>query len=233
MRALLPLALVASPPLATTSGGCGDAAADNYDPSSVTPPGDNSACVYLCAKLLARFELEPGSGECWIDAGSDQRWPPAPVEPLARSGKSCTLSPGHGGTWKYSDCDAGQFCIYPGQTPDNRYCSAGNNTYTVPSWTATKAVVIQGHALGPRGQGATPLLSRVVAVEEGTTLVLRHVNMSGLVAVSQPKTFGRSQDPDGGAVYISDGVLTVEHAAFHANSAGRVSRPSPRSGRRC
>ena len=220
MRALLPLALVASPPLATTSGGCGDAAAENYDPSSVTPPGNNSACVYLCATLLARFELEPGSGECWIDAGSDQRWPPAPVEPLARSGKSCTLSPGHGGTWKYSDCDAGQFCIYPGQTPDNRYCSAGNNTYTVPSWTATKAVVIQGHALGPRGQGATPLLSRVVAVEEGTTLVLRHVNMSGLVAVGQPTRGGAAH---GGAVYVSEGALTVEHAAFRANSAAQVS----------
>ena len=84
-----------------------------------------------------------------------------------------------------------------------------------------------------RTSGLSRLVLAVVAVEEGTTLVLRHVNMSGLVAVSQPKTFGRSQDPDGGAVYVSDSVLTVEHAAFHANSAGRVSRPSPRAGRRC
>ena len=219
MRALLPLALVASPPLATTSGGCGDAAADNHDPSSVTPPGDNSACIYLCTKLLARFELQPRSGECWIDAGSDQRWPPAPVEPLARSGKSCTLSPGHGGMWRYSDCDAGQFCIYPGQTPDNRYCSAGNNTYTVPSWTATKAVVIQGHARGRWGQGGTPLPSRVEAVGAGLMLVLRHVNMSGLVAVVHPSGDGFPGDADGGAVFVSKGALTVEHAAFRANSA--------------
>ena len=143
------------------------------------------------------------------------------MEPLARSGKSCTLSPGHGGMWRYSHCDAGQFCIYPGQTPDNRYCSAGNNTYTVPSWTATKAVVIQGHALGPRGQGATPLPSRVDAVGAGVTLVLRHVNMSGLVAVSRPANNGNAV---GGAVYVSEGALTVEHAAFRANRGSVSSR---------
>ena len=98
---------------------------------------------------------------------------------------------------------------------------------------ASSRRAVHNAARAYRQERATPLLSRVVAVEEGTTLVLRHVNMSGLVAVSQPKTFGRSQDPDGGAVYVSDSVLTVEHAAFHANSAGRVSRPSPRAGRRC
>ena len=61
--ALLPLAIALpgghSTPSASSSGGCGDAAADNYDPSSVTPPGNNSACIYLCTTLLARFELEP------------------------------------------------------------------------------------------------------------------------------------------------------------------------------
>ena len=177
MRALLPVALVASPPLATTSGGCGDAAADNHDPGSGTPPGDNRACSYSCATLLAHFELPPSSGECWIDAGSGRRWPPAPVGPT-------------------------------------------NNTYTLPSWTATKAVVIQGHARGRWGQGATPLSSRVDAVGAGVTLVLRHVNMSGLVAVEQPTDNGKAE---GGAVYVSEGALTVEHAAFRANSAAQVS----------
>ena len=172
--ALLPLAaagLAAALPADTSvagDGACGDAAADNYGPSSATPPGDNRECIYSCSKLLAHFELPPSSGECWIDAGSGRRWPPAPVGPT-------------------------------------------NNTYTLPSWTATKAVVIQGHARGPRGQGATPLPSRVDAVGAGVTLVLRHVNMSGLVAVGL------------GAVFVSEGALTVEHAAFRANSAAQVS----------
>ena len=156
---------------------CGDAAADNYGPSSATPPGDNRECIYSCSKLLAHFELPPSSGECWIDAGSGRRWPPAPVEPT-------------------------------------------NNTYTVPSWTATKAVVIQGHAHGRWGQGGTPLSSRVDAVGAGVTLVLRHVNMSGLKAVGQPTDNSKAE---GGAVYVSEGALTVEHAAFRANSAAQVS----------
>ena len=182
--ALLPLAaagLAAALPADTSvagDGACGDAAADNFDPGgSGTPPGDNRECSYSCATLLAHFELPPSSGECWIDAGSGRRWPPAPVGPT-------------------------------------------NNTYTLPSWTATKAVVIQGHARGPRGQGATPLPSRVDAVGAGVTLVLRHVNMSGLKAVGRHADNGFA---NGGAVYVSEGALTVEHAAFRANSAAQVS----------
>ena len=38
--------------------------------------------------------------------------------------------------------------------------------------------------------GGTPLPSRVDAVGAGVTLVLRHVNMSGLVAVAQPTFSG-------------------------------------------
>ena len=124
---------------------CGDAAADNHGPGSGTPPGDNRECIYSCSTLLAHFQLSPSAGECWIDAGSARRWPPAPVDPT-------------------------------------------NNTYTVPSWTATKAVVIQGHALGRWGQGTTPLLSRVDAVG---AVVLRHVNMSGLVESTAKLNIGR------------------------------------------
>jgi hypothetical protein len=154
----------------SAGAGCGDAAADNYDPISNTPPGDNSICSYSCATLLAHFKLPPSAGECWIDAGSSsgrRRWPPAPV----------------------------------GQT---------NNTYVVPSWTTTKAVVIQGRARGP-------LPSRVDAVGVGVTLVLRHVNMSALAAVGG----------SGGAVYVSEGALTVEHAVFYANSAAQVGPSVP------
>ena len=79
-----------------------------------------------------------------------------------------------------------------------------------------RGVVRVRHARGPRGQGATPLSSRVDAVGAGVTLVLRHVNMSGLVAVGQPTDDG---DANGGAVFVSEGALTVEHAAFRANTA--------------
>ena len=225
--ALLPLTtagLAAALPADTSvagDGACGDAAADNFDPAgSGTPPGDNRACSYSCSKLLAHFGLSPSSGECWIDAGSGRRWPPAPVEPLARTedlparvycfDNSHCCESGHCG-------DSGHYCI------NQDYCSSGNNTYTLPSWTATKAVVIQGHARGRWGQGATPLPSRVDAVGAGVTLVLRHVNMSGLVAVVHPSDDGFPGDADGGAVFVSKGALTVEHAAFRANSAAQVS----------
>ena len=58
--------------------------------------------------------------------------------------------------------------------------------------------------------------------------MLRHVSMVGLVAAYQP-TSGSGQRV-GGAVYVSQGTLTVEHALFVGNTAfvsGRQLLPSP------
>jgi hypothetical protein len=136
------------------------------------------------------------------------------VQPLQRrTGSSCTSK---------SKCSAGEYCI------NRDYCSAGNNTFTVPSWGPIKAVIIQGYALaGAAGGtlalgGRTALTSRADAVGADATLVLRHVSMSGLLAAHQP-TFGSN----GGAVYVFQGTLTVEHALFVGNAAYHVSGRHP------
>jgi hypothetical protein len=156
------------------------------------------------------------------------------VEPLRRrAGSSCSHT---------SDCSAGEYCI------NYEYCSAGNNTFTVPSWGPIKGVIIQGYALaGAAGGtsalgGRTALTSRADAIGADATLVLRHVSVAGLVAVYQPSTGGGYYY--GGAVYVFQGTLTAEHALFVGNAADVVSgrhplsspvRCLPRSsdGRRC
>ena len=74
---LLPLALALLPlgsvPSSATSGGCGDAAADNHDPGSDTPAGDNHACSYSCATLLAHFKLPPASIQHSPDPGASSK----------------------------------------------------------------------------------------------------------------------------------------------------------------
>jgi len=203
------------------SAACGDPAADNYGPSSTVDPGDNRACAYSCPGLRSHFRLPAAASACYISGGgghAEQTWLPQ-VEPLRRTaGSSCNFN---------SDCSAGEYCI------NEEYCSAGNNTFTVPSWGPIKAVVIQGYALGGAAGGTsalggrTALTSRADAIGADTTLVLRHVSMAGLVAVDQP-TFGGYY---GGAVYVYQGTLTVEHALFVGNAApsvsGRHPLPSP------
>jgi hypothetical protein len=132
----------ASDTLTTT---CSDAAADNYAAGAVSP-GDNRACTYSCVGLRAHFELSAVSSECYIDAGLDTNWPPGPVVPLQRlPGTTCSRQP----------CSS-SFCI------NADYCSAGNNTYTVP---ASSTVVIQGHAFGPAGD------TRELVTLRGVTLL--------------------------------------------------------------
>ena len=181
---------------------CGDVVADNHDPASAAPPGDNRACVYSCAGLRRHFGLSASVSECYIDAGTGQRWPPGPVERLAPTGASCSSHTCSG------------YCI------NDDYCSFGNNTYTVPSWGPVKAVMIQGHALGAAGESRTSLSSRVDAVGEGSVLVLRHVSMVGLEAVWQPSFNINGNFSGGGAIYVYQGNLTVEFALFRGNEAG-------------
>ena len=60
------------------------------------------------------------------------------------------------------------------------------------------------------------------AVGEGVALVLRHVEMSNLVAVyqsEQPPTYR------GGAVFVRGSALVVEHSIFRANFAYEVIFP--------
>ena len=127
---------IARRPGLAASVACGDAAADNYGPRSTVDPGDNRACEYSCPGLRSYFTLPPTASACYVSGGSgheEQTWPPQPVEPLRRrAGSSCTST---------SDCSAGEYCI------NGEYCSAGNNTFTVPSWGSIKAVIIQGYAL--------------------------------------------------------------------------------------
>ena len=52
--------------------------------------------------------------------------------------------------------------------------------------------------------------------------MLRHVSMAGLVPVYQPSFFN-----NGGAVYVVQGTLTVEHALFAGNAAHDVSGSHP------
>jgi hypothetical protein len=209
-----------APPL-PGSAACGDPAADNYGPSSTVDPGDNRACAYSCPGLRSHFTLSPAASACYIsDGGSghaEQAWPPQPVEPLHRTaGSSCDDT---------SDCSAGEYCI------NEEYCSAGNNTFTVPSWGPIKGVIIQGYALaGAAGDtsalgGRTALTSRADALGADATLVLRHVSVAGLVAAYQPSFAGGYSV--GGAVYVYQGTLTAEHALFVGNAAYHVSGRHP------
>lgn len=89
------------------------------------------------------------------------------------------------------------------------------HTHTVPPLTVT---FVQGHA-AVTATGATAsraLATRINAIN--SSLVLRHVSMTGFTAPPQPS---HSMFEDGGAVFISFGNLTAEYSSFHSNTAGR------------
>jgi hypothetical protein len=199
---------------------CGDAAADNYDPTSTVDPGDNRACAYSCTGLQSHYTLSPTASTCYISSGGSgsghkkQAWPPQPVEPLRRragTGLPATGSSSCGNKTSY--CSASEYCI------NDEYCSSGNNTFTVWGLGPIKGVIIQGYALA--GAGRTALTSRADAIGADAALVLRHVSMAGLVAVRQPYA------EYGGAVYVFQGTLAAEHALFVGNTAVLVSGQAP------
>ena len=131
-------------------------------------------------------------------------------------GKSCTVPSGAN-----DYCADDEFCVGPFVTVGGRHtghCSDGNNTYTLPVWSGVRAVVIQGKATAQAGPfDRTQLTSRVDAVGPGSTLVLRHVKMVGLVAVVQPTHC--SSCVYGGAVYVEGGSLIVQYSGFRSNTA--------------
>jgi hypothetical protein len=90
-----------------------------------------------------------------------------------------------------------------------------NGTHTARGlWSTT---VVQGRAAAGGGRFSA-LAGRADAVG-GASLVLRHVEMAGLAAISQPSCYGGFSC--GGAVFVSGGGnLTVEHALLTDNRAG-------------
>eukprot|EP01052_Picozoa_sp_SAG31_P023363 SAG31_NODE_1921_length_6916_cov_6.643245_7_plen_400_part_00 len=98
-----------------------------------------------------------------------------------------------------------------------------NGTHTTAG--AGAVTVVQGRAVQGTVAGEqpslrfSPLAGRMDAIG-GASLVLRHVEMSGMVAIPQPTCYGGFAC--GGAVLISGGGnLTVEHALFQGNRAGQ------------
>ena len=94
-----------------------------------------------------------------------------------------------------------------------------SKTYTVPPSTAA---VVQGHA-GPRGQSFSRLGSRINVSDASSCLIIRHVSMQQLKAAKQVQDYNNRV---GGAVFVFEGALTVEHCIFYGNYADHVRSPS-------
>lgn len=86
---------------------------------------------------------------------------------------------------------------------------------------AGEAAVIQGHAMGAGDRNRTALNWRVDAVGKSACVVLRHIMMTGLVAVVQKTAPIHASNP-GGAVFVNGGTLVVEYSLFVGNSADSV-----------
>ena len=82
--------------------------------------------------------------------------------------------------------------------------------YTAP---VNSTVLFQGHGDWP-SNGGTALATRVNVVT--ASVIIRYVHMEGLIATPQGTGGGQAA---GGAVYVFDGSLIVEHVLFSNNSA--------------
>eukprot|EP01043_Picozoa_sp_COSAG02_P017832 COSAG02_NODE_818_length_16813_cov_137.642874_5_plen_530_part_00 len=135
------------------------------------------------------------------------------------TGTSCYYD----GASSCSGTETGSRRLCPCVSPNGEHTSwppgpanGSNHTYTIPVWAGITGVVIQGRASGADGSARTLLSSRVDAIGTGVKLVMRHVNMSGLVAVAQPADHSYV---DGGAVHVLGGTLVLEYSTFHRNVA--------------
>ena len=203
--------------------GCPDPAASNFDPAAVIAndasgeairalaatagdpgrvfsgfAGDNRLCRYDCSTMSAFFKLEEDTTQCFVAGGGPcDRWPP-PMN-----------------------------IAWDPTIPRN------SRGYLVPTGAGIKSAIVQGRSMlpspasggatGPSRGGDAPLATteldrRLDAIGEGVTLVIRHVTMSGLVAVAQTHSCMYDSCRTGGAVFVYKGNLIAEFCTFRGNS---------------
>jgi hypothetical protein len=182
---------------------------------SLPTASNNSACVYSCAGLAHHLGIPPTllTYSCYIYHPHQQR-----------------LAGDHDGHHPLSS--TGGHPWPPPLAPQNRtHTTAGASAITVVQGRMVRdfprLVDEEGGGAAAAAAAAkqpspllsfSPLMGRMDAVG-GASLVLRHVEMSGLVAIAQPSCYHGFAC--GGAIFVSGGGnLTVEHAFFRGNRAG-------------